>query len=78
MNLAGAGRHGRGGRLVLLGVAAPDRDIAATGRKCLRDAEPDTAIAAGDDGCAAGEVEDAHARFLKVVFILLDTSLVSA
>src|SRR5437762_6382102 len=60
IDLAGQGGHGCGRVSVLLGVAAPDRDVAATGRKCLRDAEPDAAIAAGDDGCAAGEVEDAH------------------
>jgi hypothetical protein len=29
----------------------------------LRDAKADAAIAAGDDGDAAGEVEDAHERF---------------
>src|SRR5262249_36642903 len=64
LNLAGAGLHCRGSGRVLLGVAAPDRDAAATRHKCLRDAEPDTAIAAGDDGHAAGEVEDANKRFL--------------
>ena len=32
-------------------------------RKRLRDAEADAAIAAGDDGDAAGQVEDAHGRF---------------
>src|SRR5689334_64555 len=64
MHLAGTGFHARGGGRVLLGVAAPDRDVAATRRKCLRHSEPDTAIAAGDDGHAAGKVEDAHAGFL--------------
>jgi len=38
----------------------PDRDAAPGARERLRDAEPDTAIAAGDDGDAAGEIEDAH------------------
>ena len=49
--------------LVLLGVAAPDRDVAAGRGQRLRDAEADAAIAAGDDGDAAGEVENAHEAF---------------
>ena len=61
--------HGCRGGLVLVGVAAPDRDVAALGAQRLRDAEPDTAIAAGDDGDAAGEVENAHGSFFLGVSI---------
>src|SRR3954452_2308491 len=60
IDLAGTGGHGRRGASVLLGVAAPDRDVAAGGVERLRDAKPDAAIAAGDNGDAAGKVEDVH------------------
>ncbi len=63
VDLAGTGGHGRRSALVFVGVAAPDRDVAAGGVECLRDAESDAAIAAGDDRCAACEVEDAHGCF---------------
>ena len=63
IDLAGAAGHGRGGVFVLLGVAAPDRDVASGRRQRLRDAKTDAAIAAGDDGHAAGEVEDVHEAF---------------
>ncbi len=63
VDLAGAAGHGGGGVLVFLGVAAPDRDVTPLGRERLRDAESDAAIASGDDGRAAGEIEDAHERF---------------
>src|SRR6202022_1606127 len=65
--LAGAAGHGRGGAFVLVGVAAPDRDIAASRGERLRDAETDAAIAAGDDGDAAGEIKNAHERFRLVL-----------
>jgi hypothetical protein len=61
-DLAGSLGHGCGGGLVLVRIAAPDRDVAATERKSLRDAKPDTAIAARDDGHAAGEVEHVHGK----------------
>ena len=60
IDLAGAAGHGRGGILVLVGVAAPDRDVASGRGQRLCDAKTDAAIAAGDDGHAAGEVEDVH------------------
>jgi len=60
IDLAGPLGHARGGACVLVGVAAPDRDVAAGGVERLRDAEADAAIAAGDHGGAAGEVENAH------------------
>jgi hypothetical protein len=64
IDLAGPGRHGGSRAFVLFRVAAPDRNVAATQRKCLRDTEPDAAIAAGDHGHAAGEVKNVHLRFL--------------
>jgi hypothetical protein len=63
VNLAGAARHGRGGVSVLLGIAAPDRNVAPGRSQRLRDAETDSAIATGDDGDAAGEVENTCKRF---------------
>jgi hypothetical protein len=63
IDLAGTGRHGCGRALVLLGVAAPDRNVAALRVQRLRDAKADAAIAAGDDRRAAGEVKDAHGMF---------------
>src|SRR5882672_5632749 len=63
IDLARAGRHGRGGAFVFFRIAAPDRDVAATERKCLGDAEAYAAITAGDDGHAAGEVENTHGVF---------------
>src|SRR6266852_490308 len=62
IDLAGAASHGRGGAFVLVGVAAPDRDVAPGCGECLRDAKTDAAIAPGDDGHAAGEVEGAVER----------------
>src|SRR5712664_47104 len=59
VGLAGAIGHGRGGVLVLLGIAAPDRDVASGSSQRLRDAKADAAIAAGDDGHAAGQIKDA-------------------
>ena len=41
-------------------------------RQRLRDAEPDAAIAAGDDGDAAGEVENTHERFQSGLARALD------
>ncbi len=67
IDLAGRAGHGRGGAFVLLGVAAPDRDIAAGRGQGLRDAEPDAAVAAGDDRDATGEVKYAHERCRLVV-----------
>ncbi len=61
-DLAGSARHRRGRALVFVGVATPDRDVAAGSRQRLRDAKADAAIATGDDGHAAGEVENAHRR----------------
>jgi hypothetical protein len=63
IDLARHGCHRCRGCLVLLRVAAPDRDVASRGRQRLRDAEADAAIAAGDDGSAAAQVEDAHGTF---------------
>src|SRR5437764_692040 len=63
IDLAGTIGHGRRRVSVLLGVAAPDRDVAAGSGECLLDAETDPAIAAGDDGHPAGQVENAHERF---------------
>src|SRR5437763_10411027 len=63
VNLARAAGHGRGGIVVFLGVAAPDRDVATRAGQRLSDAEPDAAIAAGDDGHASGEIEDTHECF---------------
>ena len=47
---------GRGGRLCL--VAPDHRDIGAGFRQPPRHAEPDAAIAAGDDSHLAGEIEE--------------------
>ncbi len=66
VGLALGTRHGRRRGLVLVGVAAPDRDVAAGHGERLRDAEPDTAIAPGNDSDAAGEVEYAHGGILEV------------
>ena len=63
VNLAAAAGHRRGGVSVLVGIAAPDRNVAPGRRQRLRDAETDSAIAAGDDGHAAGEVEKSCKRF---------------
>src|SRR5437773_2375377 len=63
MHLAGPGRHGCRRTLVLLRVAAPDRDVTTLRVQRLRDAKADTAVAAGDDGGAAGEIKNAHGMF---------------
>src|SRR5438874_654527 len=63
IDFTGTGRHGCGGTLVLLAIAAPDRDVAALRVQRLRDAKADTAIAAGDDRRAAGEIKNAHGMF---------------
>src|SRR6185437_2707362 len=63
VDLAGTLRHGGRRRLVLVGIAAPDRDVAATQRKRLGNAKPDTAVTAGNHGHAAGEVEQVHGTF---------------
>src|SRR3954447_7802226 len=63
VDLAGATGHGRGGIVVFLGVTAPDRHVATRAGQRLSDAEPDAAIAAGDDGHASGEIEDTHECF---------------
>src|SRR6185437_6192312 len=56
---AGAGHAGRG-RVVLVAVAAPDRDAASRSGERLGDAEADAAIATSDDRDAAGQVENTH------------------
>ncbi len=63
IDLAGTTGHGRGGIFVLLGVTGPDRNIAAGGGERLRDAKADAAIAAGDDGHTARQVENTRKRF---------------
>src|SRR5581483_5187783 len=60
IHLARSGRHGRGRRLVLLRIAAPDRNVAARGRKRLRNAKAYAAIATGNDGDAAAEIAPVH------------------
>ena len=62
-----AARPELGGRGVRLRFVAPDhRDVGAGFRQPARHAEPDAAIAAGDDGHLAGEIEEfcCHGRFL--------------
>ena len=66
IDLAAARGHGRRRARVLVGVAAPDRDVAARGGQRLCDAEANAAIATGDNGHAAGEVENTHERFQLV------------
>ena len=51
----------RCGPLVFLGVAPPDRNRAAGPHERIGHAEPDAAVAAGDDSGAAGEIEITHA-----------------
>ena len=51
-------------RLRLLLVAADDRDIGAGIGKAARHAEPDAAIAAGDDGDLAFQVEQFRCHLL--------------
>src|SRR5258707_8630220 len=63
---AGAGSHARCRALVLVGVAAPDRNVATLGVQRLRDADADAAVTAGDNSGAASEVEDAHVAILWV------------
>ena len=66
---------GRGGRFRLI---APDyRDIGAGFRQPPRHAEPDAAIAAGDDGHLAGEIEEFCIHDIPVVPGLCRASTVS-
>ena len=55
----------RQGSLALCGVACSDDDAGASLRQALRHAEADAAIAAGDDGNAAFEVEELQVASLR-------------
>jgi hypothetical protein len=48
---------------VLVRIAPPDRNGATRPGERVRHAEPDAAVAAGDDRNPAGEIEIAHAAF---------------